>query len=87
MRLGALLTRRGGAKAWGMSDERQCELEIKLSYLEKHIEEQDRAMFGMATRLDALERHLRRLNDAVKSADARGAAGEGFAGDERPPHY
>lgn len=70
-----------------MSDSRLRELEIKAAFLEKHVEEQDRAMLEMSNRIDALERHLRRLNDAMKSVDARGASGEGAPADERPPHY
>ena len=61
------------------------ELEIKITFLEKHIEEQDRAMFEMSRQMDRLERELARLSELVKGS--AGSSGPASPADERPPHY
>lgn len=69
-----------------MSDTR--ELEIKISFLEKHIEGQDRAMMELSNQLAALERQVKRLAESVKNTAASGpGVSGGSPADERPPHY
>ena len=64
------------------------ELEIKIAFLEKHIEEQDRAMFDMSRQIDRLERQIIRLTEIVKGGGAEtGPSGPASPADERPPHY
>ena len=67
-----------------MSDLQRDEVEIKLAFLERHIEEQDRVILAMRTELAALKRELARLNDRVQSAGSDSAAPPA---DEKPPHY
>jgi uncharacterized coiled-coil protein SlyX len=63
------------------------ELEIKIAFLEKHIEEQDRAMFAMSRQMDRLERQVARLSELVKGNAEAGPSGPASPADERPPHY
>ena len=63
------------------------ELEIKIAFLEKHVEEQDRAMFEMSRQLDRLERQVIRLTELVKGGGQAGPSGPASPADERPPHY
>ena len=68
--------------------ERIAELEIKISYLEKHVEGQDRAMMDMTRQLDRLQRGFDRLSETVKNLGGdSGVNGSGSSADERPPHY
>ena len=63
------------------ADARIRELEIKVTFLENHIEAQDREMLAQSQRLDKILQELKRLRDAS-------ATGENtFPADERPPHY
>ncbi len=70
-----------------MSEAHIRELEIKISFLEKHVEGQDRAMMELSNSLAALERRVLRLADSVKAGSENGPAGTGSLPDERPPHY
>ena len=70
-----------------MSDAHIHELEIKISFLEKHVEGQDRAMMDISNQLAALERQVKRLADSVKAGAENGPSGAGSSPDERPPHY
>lgn len=70
-----------------MSEDRLRELEIKISFLENHVAQQDRAMMELTRALDRAERSLNRLAESVKSGDAAGPSGPASPGDERPPHY
>jgi uncharacterized coiled-coil protein SlyX len=63
------------------------ELEIKITFLEKHVEDQNRAMFEMSRQIDRLERQLARLVEIVKRGTEGGPSGPGSPADERPPHY
>lgn len=72
--------------------ERVVELEIKVSFLEKHVEEQDRAMLGYFRQLDRLEREVKRLAEAAVTGNAGREGGAAGGADrlwenERPPHY
>lgn len=70
-----------------MPDDRLHELEIKISFLEKHTEGQDRAMMEMSNQLAALERQVKRLAESVKNSAASGPGSSASPADERPPHY
>jgi uncharacterized coiled-coil protein SlyX len=75
------------------SAERVRELEIKISFLEKHVEEQDRAMLGHFRQIDRLEREVKRLARAIATANAghesdiTGGSSDRLLDNERPPHY
>jgi uncharacterized coiled-coil protein SlyX len=62
-------------------------LEIKIAFLEKHIEEQDRVMYDLSRQMDRLERQVTRLTELVKGNAEAGPSGPASPGDERPPHY
>ncbi len=67
----------------GMADdERVRELEIKVAFLERHVEEQDRVMHGLAKDLDRLRGEVKRLSERMTSGP-----GEDAPANERPPHY
>jgi uncharacterized coiled-coil protein SlyX len=66
--------------------DRLRELEIKISFWENHVAQQDRAMMEMGRQLDRLERQLKRLADSVKSGEPSSPPNSPAA-DERPPHY
>ena len=63
------------------------EIEIKIAFLEKHIEEQDRAMYDMSRQMDRLERQVTLLTELVKGNAEAGPSGPASLADERPPHY
>jgi SlyX protein len=65
-----------------MSDERLAFLEEKLAWLQRHVTEQDKAMFEMAEKIDRLKKLTAELH-AKLVADGGGPE----AADERPPHY
>ena len=67
-----------------MSDLSNQDLQIKLAFLERHIEEQDKVIHLLRNALDKLENRLRRIEE--RSSDNTPGAGPTPA-DERPPHY
>jgi uncharacterized coiled-coil protein SlyX len=77
----------GGVHAAANTAERLRELEIKLTFLEKHIEEQDRAMLGQYRAHEALSREVQRLSTALKNAQADRQDETRLTENERPPHY
>lgn len=58
------------------------ELEIKVTFLENHVEAQDRVMLEQGRLLDRLTRELQRLRDTALSAKD-----DALPADEKPPHY
>lgn len=68
-------------------DDGIAELEIKIAFLEKHIEGQDRAMMEMSRQLDRLQRAFEKLSQTVKNVADSGPSGPASPFDERPPHY
>mgnify|MGYP000979477298 CR=1 FL=1 len=56
------------------------ELEIKVTFLENHIEAQDRVMLEQGQHIGKILQELKRLRDAAAGENA-------FPADERPPHY
>jgi uncharacterized coiled-coil protein SlyX len=61
--------------------ERWLDLEVKLAYQERLIHQLDTLVREFGTRLDAAERELKQIKQAVPAPVPMGAA------NERPPHY
>lgn len=59
-------------------------LEEQLAHLQRHIEQQDRAMLNLTRETDRLRQRLERL-EAKPTSDGDSAAGS--PADERPPHW
>lgn len=59
-------------------------LEEQVAHLQRHIEQQDRAMLNLTRETDRLRQRLERL-EAKPAADGDSAAGS--PADERPPHW
>lgn len=59
-------------------------LEEQVAHLQRHIEQQDRAMLELTRETDRLRRRLERL-EAKPAAD--GDSAPGSPADERPPHW
>jgi uncharacterized coiled-coil protein SlyX len=66
-------------------EERLNDLESRFTFLEAHVEEQDKVILELRDQLAGLKAVLRRLDDRLKETDT----GEPprSAADERPPHY
>lgn len=65
-------------------DDRLRRLEEQLAHLQRHIEQQDRAMLDLTREADRLRQRLERL-EAKPAGDGDTAAGS--PADERPPHW
>ncbi len=65
-------------------DDRLRRLEEQLAHLQRHIEQQDRAMLDLTREADRLRQRLERL-ESKPAADGDSAAGS--PADERPPHW
>jgi uncharacterized coiled-coil protein SlyX len=65
-------------------DDRLRRLEEQLAHLQRHIEQQDRAMLDLTREADRLRQRVGRL-EAKPSSDGDTAAGS--PADERPPHW
>jgi SlyX protein len=65
-----------------MLEERLDRLEERLSWLQRHVTEQDKAMLEQSRLLDRALAEIRLLRERASS----GAPSES-APDERPPHY
>ncbi len=66
-----------------MSDLQIQDLQIKLTFLERHIEEQDRVIYSMQSDLEKLRKEVERLKER---ADVNSGGGD-MPANERPPHY
>ncbi|MGE9294507.1 MAG: SlyX family protein [Puniceicoccales bacterium] len=64
-------------------EERFNELEARIAYLERHLEQQDREMLKQAERITLLTRELSKLKGRVDD----GLDGSSMPAQERPPHY
>ncbi|MBC2594577.1 SlyX family protein [Ruficoccus amylovorans] len=62
--------------------ERFNDLEARIAYLERHLEQQDREMLKQAERLALLTRELTSLKGRVQGMDDKGMPAQ-----EKPPHY
>ncbi len=59
-------------------------LEEQLAHLQRHVEQQDRAMLDLTRELERLRQRLERL-ETKPSSEGDNAAGS--PADERPPHW
>ncbi len=66
-----------------MSDLKSDELESKIAFLERHIEEQDKAILKMEQRLDRVFEELENLRSSLQGAESPASN----PADEKPPHY
>lgn len=67
-------------------NERQVELESKIAFLERTVDDLNEVVLSQGAALEELGRQLVRLEQRVRA----GQGGEGPEGDpleERPPHY
>lgn len=65
-------------------ENRLQEIEIKLTFLERHVGEQDRVILKLREQIDLLSRQLERVTHQL--AQAREAAGDDQP-EPPPPHY
>lgn len=64
------------------------ELEIKITFLERRLEEQEAAMLEHFRQLERLQREMRRLTKFCSSmAEVQDASGSRLLENEKPPHY
>ncbi len=63
------------------SDERITDLQVKFSFLEEHITQQDREILKLRSQVERLASDIERLQESQE--------GSGFTirPDEKPPHY
>lgn len=61
------------------------ELETKISFIERHIEEQDRVILKLLQTIDTLEERIGKLED--NDEQSGGGQSNQAMGHERPPHY
>ncbi len=66
-----------------MSDLQIQDLQIKQTFLERHIEEQDRVIYAMQSDLEKLRKEIENLK---QRADANSEGGD-MPANEKPPHY
>jgi len=65
-------------------DEPARRLEEQLAHLQRHVEQQDRAMLELTREVDRLRQRLERLESKPASD---GDTSAGSPADERPPHW
>jgi len=66
------------------TDERLTNLEARLSWIERHGLEQDKAMAEMGVEIRGLRREIAALRERLRVADG---TGEAAPPEESPPHY
>ena len=67
-----------------MSPEQIADLEIKIAFLERHIEEQDKVMMRLSNAVDALQKEMARISQNQRS---QSSGSDAAPADEKPPHY
>jgi uncharacterized coiled-coil protein SlyX len=68
-----------------MSERRLTDLEARYAWLERHVQEQDRAMAGLTDELRRLRRELETLRALARTA--AGPADPPPGPEPPPPHY
>lgn len=63
------------------------ELQMKLTYLERHINEQDAEFYRLAQRVDALTKLVKSQKSQLEALSGSSASGGDMPADEKPPHY
>ena len=63
------------------------QLEEKISYLERHVTQQDKAMLELTEEVGALRRQMMAWRKLAENREAGSSAESRDAADDRPPHY
>ncbi|MDQ8185925.1 SlyX family protein [Pelagicoccus sp. SDUM812002] len=66
-----------------MSDLQIQDLQIKQTFLERHIEEQDRVIYAMQSELEKIRKEIESLKQRAEST----SDGSDMPANEKPPHY
>lgn len=66
------------------TNERLRELEIKITFLDEHVAEQDRTILELSREIEKLSRALKML---AEKTDALEAGGNVPPANEKPPHW
>jgi SlyX protein len=66
-------------------DDRLRDLEERLTFLQRHVEQQDRAMLGLSREVSKLADRLARAE--AKLTQSADAGDQAAPADERPPHW
>ncbi len=66
-----------------MSDLTQKELESKIAFLERHVEEQDKVILKMSQNLESITAEVTAIKHSMQSAEQSLSN----LPDEKPPHY
>lgn len=66
-----------------MSDLQIQDLQIKQTFLERHIEEQDRVIYTMQSAIENLRKEVERLKERTEA----NSEGSDMPANEKPPHY
>lgn len=67
-----------------MSDLNNQDLEIKLAFLERHIEEQDKVILSIRNELVGIRRELKRMNEQLQNPSG---SSQDSLPHQKPPHY
>ncbi|MDQ8202515.1 SlyX family protein [Pelagicoccus sp. SDUM812003] len=68
-----------------MSNLSNEDFQIKLAFLERHLEEQDKTIYAMRGEIDKLQRKIVHLENRLEESNRSDS--DEFSADERPPHY
>jgi uncharacterized coiled-coil protein SlyX len=68
-------------------DAPDSELAERLAFLERHVEEQDRAVYALNRDVEALRQEVARLRAQVRRLAEASEGSAGLSANERPPHY
>jgi uncharacterized coiled-coil protein SlyX len=66
-----------------MSDLQIQDLQIKQTFLERHVEEQDRVIYAMQSELAKLRKEI----ETLKEQASANSEGSDMPANEKPPHY
>ena len=64
-----------------------AELQEKVTYLEKHVEEQDTEIYRLTRLLDRVSLKLEKLEGKLQQVENGSVGGDTMPADEKPPHY
>ncbi len=67
-----------------MNDLEKDQLEAKIAFLERHVEEQDKVILAIQNRIDVLQTTVSQLEDSMKTQKESQAE---TYDSEKPPHY
>ena len=65
-----------------------AKLETRISFLEKHVEEQDAEIYGLSKRIDTLVKVAKGQKEQLAALAEMNSSDSGsIPADEKPPHY